>query len=190
MIEQKIKPAKIQRDKNGYWTHPGVPNFGESATVARLSDWGRSVGIIVYFLPMAEDPLVNDSYVEQWFKNHSSECLDWNPQPESLPFERDGTFLLSIHESEDGPTSWWAVPFIREDGFYRVKQRITDDPKDDSWTIMHWNEDYWTSNGCEWPTYQDNELIEIDESRILEDPAEVKKIKRRAYKLPKIPENL
>jgi hypothetical protein len=44
---------------------------------------------------------VHDSY----FEKGEPSCAGWEPtKPDSK------AFLLSIHDTEDGPVSWWAVP--------------------------------------------------------------------------------
>ena len=42
---------------------------------------------------------------EQWLENESDDCSCWSPTPPS-----DDAFLLSIHDTEDGPSAWFAVP--------------------------------------------------------------------------------
>ncbi len=53
----------------------------------------------------------------------------------------------------------------REDGWYWVKHRVGHG-LEDAWCIMLYSAGEWLVSGCEYPSYQDRELAEINEQRL------------------------
>lgn len=60
--------------------------------------------------------------------------------------------------------AFFEQPPIREDGWYWVKQSIT--PNDTAWSIMYYSDEEWIVSGCEWVTYTDSDLLEIEPTRL------------------------
>lgn len=93
--------AQIDRDANGYWSHPYLPLFPEGLTRERQDAWLKSQQL--------EARLVWDERFEEHpdpdFGN--ADISGFEPTPP----EGDGWFLLAIEQSEDGEArAWYARP--------------------------------------------------------------------------------
>ncbi|WP_238116699.1 3'-5' exonuclease [Vibrio cincinnatiensis] len=97
-----IKKLPVERDGMGFWTHPELPNFGEVVSLPELYAFEVKNGITMKIVPMESD--ASEKVISRWFDDGDS-CLDWEPTPPSK-----SSFILSIHDTEDGPHVWWAVP--------------------------------------------------------------------------------
>jgi hypothetical protein len=98
-----IQSVEVKRDHNGMWTHPDLPNWGESISRSELKEWEEENGITVNLVSMDGD--APEELVDRWFEDGDCDCSEWKPTPPSAD-----SFLLSIHDTEDGPYSWWATP--------------------------------------------------------------------------------
>ncbi|MDK9790007.1 hypothetical protein [Vibrio sp. D431a] len=102
-----IKPIEVDRNAEGCWTHPEIPNFGENVAPHVLNAWALANNFSLTILEIYDDPDVSEDYVEELsdlnkpYKGFSK----WFPK---LPTEN--SFFLSFHESEDGPVAWIATP--------------------------------------------------------------------------------
>jgi hypothetical protein len=96
-----IQAMEVVRDQNGWWTHPGVPDFGES--VERYNAWKAAQGIETTYAELDSEDDDHPVYVA-YFENADTNISQWNPAPPA----GDGWFTLSIHETEDGPIWVWA----------------------------------------------------------------------------------
>lgn len=101
-----IKPEKVNRDENGFWTHSQWPDFdgAEYPTNEQVDKWLKEnkIGIRSFWFENDADEELN----ERWFeKNDLTACAEWNPVCES-----EGAFLISIHDTEDGPIAVFAIP--------------------------------------------------------------------------------
>ena len=78
-----IQAAPVERDSDGYWTHPAHPEFGEGQDAE------------------AED---HPAVVAYWGDAGDSNISAWEPpRPEG-----EGWSILSIHDTEDwGPVCVW-----------------------------------------------------------------------------------
>lgn len=98
-----IQPAPVQRDSEGYWTHPAHPAFQESqhAEAHAWVDAQRLETSIAYLESEAED---HPAVVAYWGDAGDSNISAWEPpRPEG-----EGWFVLSIHDTEDwGPVCIW-----------------------------------------------------------------------------------
>lgn len=98
-----IQAAPVQRDSEGYWTHPAHPNFeeGQSAEAAAWFDAQQLQTHIAYLESEAED---HPAVVAYWGDAGDSNINAWEPpRPEG-----EGWFVLSIHDTEDwGPVCVW-----------------------------------------------------------------------------------
>lgn len=103
-IENKISPSEVIRE-NGFWTHYDLPDFGERVSFEKgnFKDWLDSNGIRVVIVPMDGD--ADNDLVKSWFEYGLCDCSFWDPTPPA-----ENAFLLSIHDTEDGPCAWWAIP--------------------------------------------------------------------------------
>lgn len=101
----KIKPSEVIRER-GFWTHPEFPDFGETVSFksGEFKDWMDDNEITVVVVPMECD--VDIEKFDAWYSEGVCDCSFWNPSPPS-----ENAFLLSIHDTEDGPYAWWAKPW-------------------------------------------------------------------------------
>ncbi|HGS5355291.1 TPA: 3'-5' exonuclease [Vibrio cholerae] len=101
-----IKKLPVERDEMGFWTHPELPNFGEFVSITAIEEFEAKNNITVKTVPMESDS--SQELIDKWFDDGES-CLDWEPTAPSK-----SSFILSIHDTEDGPYVWWAVPNPKE----------------------------------------------------------------------------
>ncbi len=98
----KLKPAKtIIRDNRGHWTHPDIL-IKESYSPLEWDEFLRKYAIDVIKQSMFDTAC--DEICSQFFEHASTTCLPWKPKAPSKH-----AFLISIHESNDGPVAWWAT---------------------------------------------------------------------------------
>ncbi len=98
----KIEKLAVERDEMGFWTHPNLPDFGEVVSKATLEAFEANNDITVKVVAMEND--ADQLIIDAWFEDGES-CIKWEPTPPSR-----SSFILSIHDTEDGPYVWWAVP--------------------------------------------------------------------------------
>lgn len=98
-----IQPAQVERDGDGYWYHPGIPDFDEDHEA--WNAWLEAQGLKVIGWHMESD-LESHPYWDE----EACHCLGWDPEkPPAYEF-----FLLGIFDTEDGPYVQWAT---RDAGF-------------------------------------------------------------------------
>jgi hypothetical protein len=98
----QISEELVKRDEYGFWSHSVFDEFGDEEIIPE--DWFTSRGVKVASVKFeydAPEELQND-----WFEDGEPDCSAWNP---SRP-EGDGWFVLSIHDTDDGPICVWAHP--------------------------------------------------------------------------------
>ena len=98
----QIQAATIKRDE-GYWTHPDLPEWDEGTTQAECEAWAADNGgefVVIRFEYDAPEKLI-DSYFEQG----ETDISDWLPV-----CKKTCSFLLSIHDTEDGPVALFFAP--------------------------------------------------------------------------------
>ena len=98
-----IKPATVERDKDGFWSHPELPYWDESTTAAELAQWNEENSVDIEIIRLEND--APEELAEAWYEGDTSDCSEWDPK-----CSREGSFLLSIHDSEEGPVAIFAVP--------------------------------------------------------------------------------
>lgn len=98
-----IKAVKVERDENGWWVHPELPNWGEGISQVEIDVWCESNGI-TYFIDYFEGSATK-AQSDRWFDEGNCDCSDWLPTCD-VP----NSFLLSIHDTEDGPVGIFALP--------------------------------------------------------------------------------
>lgn len=101
-----IKATEVIRDK-GFWSHPKLPleSWSETITRTEFEDFEKSNKFKVTFVEMDGD--ASQEFTDQWFGEGLDDCSPWEPTP---PCE--SAFLLSIHDTEDGPVAWFAKPIL------------------------------------------------------------------------------
>lgn len=93
----------VERDSNGWWVHPGIPDFDEGQE-KEYRAWLASQGLEVKHAMLEWEP--EHPLYDAWFDDGECDCSSWTPaQPNG-----DGWFTLSIHDTEDGPVWVWARP--------------------------------------------------------------------------------
>lgn len=98
-----IKPAPVVRDDCGYWTHPDLPVWDEGTTREQIDAWAKeNNGTIVVELMDGDAP---EEVSDRYFECDVADCSYWYPH-----CSKAGNFLLSIHDTEDGPIAMFFVP--------------------------------------------------------------------------------
>ena len=97
---EAIGPVPVDRDENGWWSHPAIPNFDED--VDSYLAWVKAVGLEMKYKALESDP--DHPLYDAWFENGECNASSWAPEEPT----GDGWFTFSIHDSEDGPIWAWA----------------------------------------------------------------------------------
>lgn len=99
-----IHAIKVERDSNGYWTHPSIPKWNDDTTDQEITQWEKDNGIrisTIYFEDTASDELI----VRLFDQDDQTALTEWEPEIPS------GGFLLGIHCTEEsGPIALVANP--------------------------------------------------------------------------------
>ena len=100
----QIKPVKVNRVK-GFWSHPDLPTeeWGEVITRTEFDVFQHKNCIKVHIVEMDDDG--PERFVDEWYEDGLDDCTPWEPTPPT-----NNSFLLSIHDTEDGPVAWFAEP--------------------------------------------------------------------------------
>ncbi|MDX7989186.1 hypothetical protein FE392_18035 [Xenorhabdus sp. 12] len=92
-----IQPMQPDRDHLGHWTHPDFP-VNEEWTQALTLNWLLQNNMVLKVMSLEDD----NAAISERYATGDANVSDWNPaQPEG------DWFLLSIHDSEDGPMCIW-----------------------------------------------------------------------------------
>lgn len=98
-----IQATPVQRDSDGYWTHPAHPEFeeGQHAEAAAWFDAQQLETDIAY---LESEPDDHPAHINYWRDEPDSNISAWEPpRPKG-----EGWFVLSIHDTEDwGPVCVW-----------------------------------------------------------------------------------
>ena len=103
MTATMIQASPVVRDKDGWWSHPDIPEFDEGDE-AKYRQWVSDQGLTTFYRMLEDESDEHPAYVS-YFDNADPDVSAWNPEP---PFG-DGWFPLSIHDTEDGPIFVWAT---------------------------------------------------------------------------------
>lgn len=98
---EPLQPVPVERDSDGWWTHPGVPDFGED--VNAFMAWLSAQGLVTAYVSLEGEDLDHPTYVS-YYDQGSASVAGWNPVPPA----GEGWFTLSIHDTDDGPHWVWA----------------------------------------------------------------------------------
>lgn len=98
---QKIQPMEVARDEEGWWTHPDMP---EVETSEQFNEWQSQQGfqLCVVMLDGDNGEGTEEAY-KTYFDGAAADCSAWKP---SKP-EGEGWFIVSIHDTEEGPACIW-----------------------------------------------------------------------------------
>ncbi|MGI2021682.1 hypothetical protein [Shewanella glacialipiscicola] len=102
----QIQAVTVERDE-GYWTHPDLPEWDEGTPRAECIAWAAANGgdfVVIWFEADAPENLI-----ERYFDDGDIDISDWNPVCDKV-----GSFLLSIHDTEDGPVALFFAPNEQE----------------------------------------------------------------------------
>lgn len=97
-----LQPAPVERDSDGWWSHPGVPDFHEEQ-VAEYKAWLVAQGLEISYSSLEVEDLDHPAYVS-YYDQGSSSVAGWNAQQPA----GDDWFTISIHDTDDGPYWVWA----------------------------------------------------------------------------------
>jgi hypothetical protein len=96
-----IQPAPVERDAEGWWSHPGIPDFDEDH--AAYKAWLEAQGLDIKYT-LLDDEDDEHPVRQSYFDNEDTGVSAW----EVAPPRGEGWFVLSIHDTEDGPVWVWA----------------------------------------------------------------------------------
>ncbi|MDD0999293.1 hypothetical protein M5G20_25980 [Pseudomonas sp. TNT2022 ID1044] len=103
-----IQPLPVERGTDGWWSHPDyLPEFDDEVTEAQFQEWCLRQQMETKVSHMEIDVPVE--VFEAYMDEGSCDCSARDVQH---PAESDW-FILSIHDTEDGPVCIWgrrAVP--------------------------------------------------------------------------------
>ncbi|WP_240049383.1 hypothetical protein [Burkholderia thailandensis] len=118
-----LAPREIQRDDQGWLTHPALPLCDEDVRVDRLLE---AFGIESAFVSMESD--VDAESYEQYHEHADADCSAWTPTPP----DGDGWVLLEIYDTEDGPYAQYAREkkheTLRERWIHEEQERLAAHP--------------------------------------------------------------
>lgn len=95
-----IGPVPVERDADGWWEHPEVPEFDEDDHA------GFRAWVIAQRLELRQRHMDSDvdTDAHHYWTEESCSCAGW--EPEAPP--GDGWFVLGFFDTEDGPCVSWA----------------------------------------------------------------------------------
>jgi hypothetical protein len=96
-----IKHWPVNRDEDGMFQHPDLPDFDEGDG-EKCKAWIAEQGLQVKMVELEyhSDQAISDRY----FDAGDSDCSYWDPDKP----DGEGWFCLSIHDTDNGPVCWWA----------------------------------------------------------------------------------
>ncbi|MGU9813160.1 hypothetical protein [Pseudomonas sp. LF052] len=97
-----IEPIEVVRNHCGNWTHPDLPAWGEGERFDTIEAWFDARQIEWRWVAL-EDDISPEEYQKWAAKGH----YDAEGREPTKP-EGAGWFVLSIHDTDDGPVCWWA----------------------------------------------------------------------------------
>ncbi|WP_031823435.1 hypothetical protein [Vibrio parahaemolyticus] len=100
-----LQPEPVQRDKYGSWTHSQLPDFGECCSYQQIDSWAEDKGIHVAIRHMENEIDEEHPAWKPFFEDGDASFAKWEPMPPTPK-----SFLISLHDTEDGPVAWWAMP--------------------------------------------------------------------------------
>lgn len=101
-MNKLMTAVEVKRDPEGFWYHPGLPDFDEGQESEYLQ-WLKDQSLVTKFA-MLESEDENHPVCISYFENEDGDFSAWVPTPPA----GDGWFTISIHDTEDGPCWVWA----------------------------------------------------------------------------------
>lgn len=102
-IMKLIQPMAVTRDELGFWSHPDIPDFDEDGQAYRA--WLKHQGLETSFASLESEDDDHPVYKSYYHDDDPDPSVaGWNPDPP----KGEGWFVLSIHDTEDGPYYVWA----------------------------------------------------------------------------------
>ena len=99
-MKKKIEAAPVSRDEYGFWSHPDLPGFDEGDG-DKYRAWVVQQQIKVQRVDMEDD--ASDELNDRIMQGEIEATADWEPTSPGPDW-----FLLTIHDTEDGPVAWFA----------------------------------------------------------------------------------
>lgn len=96
----KIQPMEVQRDRNGYWCHPDMPQI---ETNEQFDSWISAQGLQYSIHCLDGDDGIGAEDALARYDAGDLDILAWQP---SKP-EGEGWFIVSIYDTEDKPVCLW-----------------------------------------------------------------------------------
>jgi hypothetical protein len=90
-------PVEVKRDEDGYWSHPGIPDFGGDEDPAQYIAWADEQKLERKGWHMLDEV---DGHPYEYGEAH---CNGWEPKSPGPEW-----FLMGIFDTEDGPYVNWA----------------------------------------------------------------------------------
>jgi len=98
-----IQPVAVERDADGYWSHPGIPDGDDDLESAvAFKQWMTDQGL-TYQVSNLEDEEDSHPAYHAYYEEECAGVVGWNPEPP----KGDGWFTFSIQDTEDGPMWLW-----------------------------------------------------------------------------------
>lgn len=94
-----IIATDINRDEQGYWTHPALARSG-CETLAEFRYWLKTHGLQCFVMTMRDE--APDAFAAG-LTDETPDARDWIPKPP----DEDGWFLGSVHATGDGAVCYW-----------------------------------------------------------------------------------
>jgi hypothetical protein len=128
-----LKPAEVQRDKEGFWSHPDIPDWGgkEAPTPEEHEEWQFKNLVQSHFVKFEHD--ASEALSDRYYKEDDLTAVcDWSPS-----IDAESAFLFSIYDSEEGPAAWFLVP-IAIDSVLAISaiKALTERVKEDGFTTQ------------------------------------------------------
>lgn len=105
-----IAPAPVERDADGYWTHPAYPVLADDDHNANGATWFKTHHLETSIALLEDEGAEHPACARYWDERDPDANISaWNPpRPPG-----DGWFMLSIHDTETwGPVCVWARPGV------------------------------------------------------------------------------
>ncbi|MEE5149051.1 hypothetical protein V2J91_23435 [Pseudomonas alliivorans] len=99
--ENLIGPVEVTRDEDGYWYHPGIPDFDEDHAAYKTWLDGQQLKVVGWHMD-------SDLESHPYWEEDAANCLGLEPEAPPEP----GWFLLGIFDTEDGPYVQWAKRLV------------------------------------------------------------------------------
>ncbi|MDF5600783.1 hypothetical protein P3746_20415 [Vibrio parahaemolyticus] len=98
-----MKAINVERDKNGMWVHPELPEWGENTSTEQAEAWFVSQGLTHHLV------LMDGELGERWGNGELESCAEWEPASQI-----QDSFLVGIWDTEDGVVAMFASPLAVE----------------------------------------------------------------------------